>query len=146
MNFKTKLFSALTAGLITITALVTPSALAAGPDGGCSGGGPRGGGRMMGTVAEELGLTREELRAELQEEEERSIADVADEYDVEVDDLIDAVVAKAAEHLAEKVADGDLTQDEADARLAEIETKVTEKINSPDTPPVQGKRGPKSND
>ena len=143
MKTKTKLFSGLFAGLIAVTAFVAPAASAAGPDGEDGTRGRRGGRIVFSTAAEELGLTRQELRAELQEEDDRSIADVADEYGVSTETIVDAVVDKVEERLAEKVADGDLTQAEADEKLAEVEEKVTEKISEPFTPGQrgQGRRG-----
>ncbi len=144
MNTKTKLFSGLFAGLIAVSALVAPTvSAAAGNDG--QGRGQRGGRVLITTAAEELGLTRQELVAELQEEEDRSIADVADEYGVDPDDIVEAVVEKANQRLDEKVANGDLTQAEADEKLASIEEKVTEKINSPYSPPERGQNRQRGN-
>ena len=77
----------------------------------------------------------------------QSFNDYVAEFDVDPADVIGAVVADAQEHLAEAVAEGNLTQDEADAKLAEIETRITEAMNSteafeqrPEGRPEQGQR------
>jgi hypothetical protein len=112
------------------------------------GGGP---GRMMGlggnqwggpenaliaVAAEELGLTRQELIAELQGG--KTIADVAAEKNVAVETIVDAFLAPRAERLNELVANGQLTQEQADTQLAQMKTNVTERINQPW--PSQGSR------
>jgi|GEM_PF-1693171 len=133
------LFTGLFAALLAVMVLVAPTALAAPPDGqGPGQGGPRGGRMLISTAAEVIGITPQELITELRDGEDLSIADVATAHGVSADDIVNAVVTKASEHLAEKVANGDLTQDEADACLAEIETHVTERINTPFSPPEPG--------
>ena len=89
-------------------------------------------------LAETLGLTTDELRAEF--EAGNSLADIAAAQGVDVQDLIDTMVADAAERLDEAVTNGDLTQDEADAKLAEITERITERVN---TAPGEGERGPR---
>jgi hypothetical protein len=48
---------------------------------------------------------------------------------VDVQVVIDALVAEAEAHLDEKVAEGGLTQEEADERLAEITEQITDRVN-----------------
>ena len=50
--------------------------------------------------------------------------------------VIDALVAEKTERIADAVESGRLTQDEADEKLAEIEDRVTDKING-----IRGERG-----
>ncbi len=50
-----------------------------------------------------------------------TLAELAEQQGVEVADLIDALVADAEEHIAEHVAEGDLTHDEADEDAAAVE-------------------------
>lgn len=141
MNIKRwTLITGLFVALLAVVVLVAPTALAAPPDGEGPGlGGPgRGGRALIRTAAEVIGITPQELITELREGEDLSIADVATAHGASADDIVDAVVAKASEHLAEKVANGELTQDEADAHLAEIEAHVTERINTPFSPPEPG--------
>lgn len=97
--------------------------------GDCRRGGPRGGGHVHEAVAEALGMTPEELRDAL--DEETSIADVAAEQGVSLDSVVEAAVAPIAEKLAERVEAGDMTQEEADAKLDEARERLTEKFQEP---------------
>lgn len=102
-------------------------------------GGPRGlhGRRGPGleAAAEAIGITADELRTELQDGS--SIADVAAANDVELQAVIDALVADATAHIDEKVAAGDLTEEEATERKANLEERITALVNGerPDGPP-----------
>ena len=91
--------------------------------------GGRGGGlgNLVTVAAEELGLTRAELAAELQAG--KSIADVAAEKNVSVDTIVDAVLAPRTEQLNELVAAGQLTQEQVDNRLADLQIDVIEWLN-----------------
>jgi hypothetical protein len=127
-----KLFTGLFAMLLAIMVFFVPPALAHGPERSPENHRSWRGGRiLLAIAAEEIGLTPQELLAELREEEDRSIADVASAHDVSPDSIVDAVVAKASERLAERVEAGDMSQEEADKRLATIREKVTEVINAP---------------
>jgi hypothetical protein len=95
-----------------------------GPGGGCIGG-HRGPG--LDAAATALGMTNEELRTELQAG--KTIAQVAQAENVEVQKVIAAMVAEAKAHLAEKVAAGGLTQAEADAKAADLEARITSLVN-----------------
>jgi hypothetical protein len=102
-------------------------------------GGHHGPGRLgLETAAEALGMTEDELRTAL-EPEGTSLADVAEAEGVEVDTLVDALVQAQEERIAQAVEDGRLTQEEADERLADLEARVTERVNSDD--PGRGHRG-----
>jgi hypothetical protein len=125
-------------GTITADQLTTVVATleAAGPTGGGPGGPGHGGpGRGRGgpghgieAAATALGMTIDELHTAL--EGGQTIAAVAAEKGVDVQTVIDAMVAEANTHLAERVTAGDLTQAEADARLAEITTRITDTVNN----------------
>jgi urease gamma subunit len=78
-------------------------------------------------AAEALGITADELHEALRDGQ--TIAEVAEAKGVDVQAVIDAMVAEAAEHLAERVADGDITQDAADAKLAELTERITERVD-----------------
>jgi hypothetical protein len=82
----------------------------------------RGGGVALDVAASTLGMTRPELMTELRGG--KSLADVAGEKNVSVEDLTAALVEAAEQRLAQEVADGELTQDEADARKAELAERV----------------------
>jgi DNA-directed RNA polymerase specialized sigma subunit len=90
-------------------------------------GGRQGGNPVLEIVAEKLGMTSDELMTELQAG--KSIADVAAEKNVSVDTLVDAILAPRSDRLKEMVTNGRLTQEQADARLAEMKSKVTERLN-----------------
>jgi polyhydroxyalkanoate synthesis regulator phasin len=93
-------------------------------------GGHHGGDRIgLETAAESLGMTEEELRTAL-EPDGTSLADVAVAEGVEIDTLVDALVKAQQDRIAQAVEDGRLTQEEADERLADLEERVTERVNS----------------
>ncbi|MEM9610761.1 MAG: hypothetical protein AAGA99_25345 [Actinomycetota bacterium] len=93
------------------------------------------------TVTDLLGLTQEELREELAAGQ--TLAEVAEAQGVSVETLVDALVADAAEHLDEHVADGDLTEEEAAERLEELEERITDRVNgeAPERGEGFGRRG-----
>lgn len=93
---------------------------------GCNGEGRRGG-RGLGTAADVIGIESDALREALNDGQ--SIADVAAANGVDAEDVIDALVAEKTERIDGAVESGRLTQDEADERLAELEDRITEKVN-----------------
>jgi len=103
--------------------------------------GPRGHrGPGLGGIAEFLGMEPEEFREALQEYD--TLADVAAANGSSGAELIDYMVERAEERLAQAVEADKLTQEEADEKLAEIEDKVTEKVNSEiPEPGERGRRG-----
>ncbi|MDP9464302.1 MAG: hypothetical protein M3P52_06745 [Actinomycetota bacterium] len=107
-----------------------------GPGGGHHWPGGRGGrgGLGLDVVATTLGITSDEVRTALQDGQ--SIADLAVSKGKTAQDVIDAVVADATTRINAKVTAGDLTQAEADQRLADLTTRATEFVNS--TAPVGG--------
>lgn len=100
-------------------------------------GGP--GGPGLETAAETLGLTVEELRTELREGQ--ALADVAEAQGVSTDDLVAALVEEAKTRLAEAVADGRLTQEQADERAADLPARIAEKVER-EGPGRGGRGGP----
>ena len=124
----------------TTTAPADDAAPAPGPEGrgpggpgGCIGG-PRGAG--LDAAATALGMTAEELRAQL--DADTTIADVAKAKNVDVQKVIDAMVADAKAHLDQAVTDGRLTQAEADAKKADLTERITTLVN--EGPPARGDR------
>ncbi len=79
-------------------------------------------------LAEVLGIDAETLREELSSGS--TIADLAAANGVSVDDVVAALTAEAQTRIDEAVAEGKITQEEADAKLAEIETKISERVNA----------------
>lgn len=88
------------------------------------------------TVAEELGMTVDELRTALQDGQ--TIAQVAEAEGVELQTLVDALVASQLERLDQAVADGRLTQAQADQIAAGAEERITAMLNGDG----RGFRGP----
>lgn len=89
-------------------------------------GGPFGHGRPgLEAAAEAIGITVDELRTELQGGQ--TIAEVAAGNGVDVQTVIDAVVADAHARIDERLATGEITEEEADelrARASEIATDL----------------------
>ena len=90
-------------------------------------------------AATALGMTEAELKTELQAG--KSIADVAKAKNIDLDTVIAKLTAAFKAHLDEEVASGKHTQAEADAKLAEFKTRVTEMVNAPGLPMRGGKGG-----
>lgn len=91
-------------------------------------------------AAKALGMTEAELKAEL--EAGKSVADVAKAKNIDLDEVIAKLTAAFKAHLDEEVASGKHTQAEADAKLAEFKTRVTEMVNTAGLPQHGGKGGP----
>lgn len=153
MRKTTTLTALIAAGALAVGGVaLAPAALAATADDGASsttenherrgpgaghgpGGGPGGErgergehrGAAIEIVLDTLGITADELRDARQDG--TSLAELAEAQGVDVATLIDALVSAAEERIAEHVADGDLTQEEADERLAEVEERITDRVN-----------------
>lgn len=99
-----------------------------GGDGGGMGGRGHGGRGFDGTVvADALGITVDELATAVRSGQ--SIADVAAAEGVDVQVVIDALVTEAEARIAQGVTDGRFTQEEADAKLADLTARITERVN-----------------
>lgn len=75
-----------------------------------------------GVVAEALGVTEDELRTALRDGQ--TVADVAEEQGVDVQVVVDAVIADLEARLAERVEAGHMTQERAD----EVRAEATERV------------------
>ncbi len=95
------------------------------PEGGPCRGGPRG--RHLEAAAEAIGIEPDALREALRDDQ--TIAQVAEANGVEVQAVVDALVADANEHLDEAVANGRLTQEEADEKKANLSERITALVN-----------------
>lgn len=102
--------------------------------GGRGRGGAKGGflgwedGSLLDIAADQLGMTQEDLVAELQDGS--TIADLAAEKGVELQAIADAFVAQRAEDLAEAVEEGRITQERADWMLEQMGEQVLEHLES----------------
>ncbi len=86
------------------------------------------GGSMPTLLAEALGMTTEELYAA--QTAGQTVAEIATAQGVELVDVVAVVVAPYAERLAQSVADGFLTQEQADAMLAAMTEHMTERFET----------------
>lgn len=78
-------------------------------------------------VADLLGIEASELRSALRDGQ--TIADLAEANGIDVQTVIDALVAEVEGHLDLAVADGRLTEDEAVERLADVTERITARVN-----------------
>lgn len=91
-------------------------------------GGPHGErGEGLEAAAGAIGITTDELRTALLDGQ--TIAEVAEANDVDVQTVIDALVAEANEHLDEAVENGRLTEAQASERAADLEERITAHVN-----------------
>jgi hypothetical protein len=90
----------------------------------------------LAAVAQALGIDEAVLKAALKSG--KTIADVAQANNVPVANVIAAIVADRQSHIAQAVADGKLTQAQADEKLEYLTAKVTESVS---TLPLQGGNG-----
>jgi uncharacterized protein YidB (DUF937 family) len=94
--------------------------------------------RMLGleTAADAIGITADDLRTALQDGS--TIAEVAAANDVDVQTVIDALVAEATTRIDEAVADGRLDADRAETMKANLEERITARVNGEDAGPGEG--------
>jgi hypothetical protein len=90
-------------------------------------GGFRGRGPGLSVAAEAIGIEESELLEALRSGD--TIADVARANDVDVQTVIDAIVADMNTHLDQAVEDGRLTQEQADERKANAAERATDLVN-----------------
>lgn len=82
----------------------------------------------LSNLASVLGLSTSELQTQLQSG--KKLAEIATAQSVDVAKVIDAIVADVKTKLAAEVVAGELSQTEADSKLAEITTRVTDMVNN----------------
>ena len=99
--------------------------------------GKNGHGKDMEEVAEILKLTKEELRTQVRSG--KTLAQIATTQKVDIKLVIDSIVTNIKTYIAEELASGEITQAQADKKLANVTTKVTEMVNN--LPPARGERG-----
>lgn len=80
------------------------------------------------TIATTLGITSDELRAEL--ESGSTLSEVITAHGSTVETVVDALVAETQTRLDEKVAAGEITQYQADTIMAELPARLTEAIEN----------------
>lgn len=97
----------------------------------------RGGGAKLETIAATIGITFDELRAQIAEG--LTIAEVAEANGVSATTVADALVAEMESHIADHLANGDITQEQADLRLGAVDERVDDVLNG--TLPAHGRFG-----
>ena len=85
-------------------------------------------GTMSGLLAEALGMTLDQLSAALAEG--KTIVEIAADKGVSLEDLVAALIAPRAEYLSQAVANGDLTQEQADWMLEEMTEHMTWRLEN----------------
>ena len=80
-------------------------------------------------AAEALGMTPAELRDELRDD--RTVAEVAEERDVPLGDVVDALVAAATERIDAAVADGSLDEERAARLIDGLEERIEAGLSTP---------------
>jgi hypothetical protein len=87
-----------------------------------------GGDSLLSVAAEELGMKLTELLTELQDG--KSIADVAQDKGVDTQEIVDAYLAQIKENVDAAVAEGRMTQKQADYCLEQAEEQVTSQLEN----------------
>lgn len=95
------------------------------------------GGAGLEVAAQALGMTADDLHTAL--DGGQTLAQVASDKGVNVQVVVDALVASATNHINEEVTSGEITQAQADQKLAELSQRVTDRVNNPR--PEGGPRG-----
>jgi len=92
-------------------------------------------------VSDLLGLTPEELHAEIQDG--KSLAEIAAERGISAEELTDALLETKAEMLREAVANEQITQEQADLMMERFESQIESMLNGTmgSHGPAQGRRG-----
>lgn len=88
---------------------------------------PERGGPFGGAVAEVLGLQPDDLREKLQSGE--SLADIAAETDVDIDDLVDALTAEATARIDRLEQEGRIDAETAQQRRSDVDEHVSDIVN-----------------
>ncbi len=100
---------------------------------------------LLSIAADKLGLSLTELLTELKDGQ--SIADLAKEQGVDTQVIVDAVMVEVKQDLDEAVADGDMTQNQADYQYEQIQERITDRLDDthagmePGGRPGRGMRG-----
>jgi hypothetical protein len=91
--------------------------------------GMRGGpGKDVAAIASVWKLTEAELKTQVQSG--KTLAQIATAQSVSVQSVINVLVADMQAHIAEELASGEITQAQADTKLAGVTAKATEMVNT----------------
>lgn len=89
------------------------------------------GGRLADVVAKLTGTDVADVQAK--RAEGTSLADIAAEKGVEASTVVDEALKIREQALADRVEDGTITQEQADAALERMQTRLTERVQSTDS-------------
>lgn len=126
------------AGTVTTTFANSQSVVTTEVRGGRGPGGI-GHGASLTTIANALTMTEADLQSALQGG--KTVADLATEKGVALQTIVDALLAEQKTLLQQAVTDGRLTQEQADARVAELATQLPTQLSMAFTPGQRGDRG-----
>jgi polyhydroxyalkanoate synthesis regulator phasin len=90
----------------------------------------RGGDSLLGMIAEELDMSVRDLVAELEDGDGKTLAEVASENGVDAEAIAENYLAQLEEDLTQAVADGKITQNQADWMLQQATESVPDQLNS----------------
>lgn len=96
-------------------------------------------GNISEIIADELGVTLDELHAARYEG--KSVAELANEKGINVDELVKKMIQSRKDDLEQAVTDGTLTQEQMDAMLANMEAQIKNAIERETVGPMNGNRG-----
>ena len=99
----------------------------------------KGPGKNVAAIASVLKLTEAELKTQVQSG--KTLAQIATAQGVDVKLVVDVIAAEIKTHIASEVTSGEITQAQADAKLADVTTKVTEMVNTVRPARGEGSRG-----
>jgi hypothetical protein len=91
------------------------------------------------TVSELLGLTPEEL-CDLRQEG-KSLAEIAAEQNVNVDELVEAIIAEKIEAVQARVDEGAITQEQANLMIQQMTERTELAVNRTTTGPAEWRMG-----
>jgi ribosomal protein S20 len=96
-------------------------------------------GPKLDAAAKALGVSTDELRQQLRDG--KTIAQVAQDRNVDKQKVIDAMVKDAEDHIDQAVQDGKLTADQANERKANLKDRITSLVNNGPQHDRDGERG-----
>ena len=96
-------------------------------------------GNMSEVIADELGITLDELHSARYKG--KSVAELANEKGINVDELVNKMIQSRKADLEQAVTDGTLTQEQMDAMLANMEVQIKNAVERKNVGPMNGNRG-----
>ncbi|MHB9148882.1 MAG: hypothetical protein ACYC33_02170 [Thermoleophilia bacterium] len=136
MRIRKKTMGLIVAAFVVVMAFAVPAFAETGTadeSTGLVGGVCRGIGSMGTAIADLFGMTPDEMAAA--RNDGQSLSDLAQSKGVDQQTLVDTMLAERKEMLAQAVKDGRLTQEQADAMLERMTSRVQERVDDPSVGP-----------